>query len=194
MSLSVLPVTVTESPLMISPGVGAVTVSVGAVVSRTTVIGAERVPSTPFTTTTASITLLPAESGICETAKPAVFGMLISAPVIVEPSSRVMRIRMIASLLSSRSCGRLPLMLMVAAAVIGSLGSVSVGRPGSSDAGGGVGDPPPPMEVMNGSAIAARPIAPTITMRVMNVERAVAMVPPMLRDSERVRWETESTR
>jgi hypothetical protein len=49
------------------------------------------------------------------------------------------------------------------------------------------------MEVMNGSATAARPIAPAITKRVMNVERAVAMVPPTLRDVVRDRWETDST-
>ena len=181
-SLSVFPVTVTESPFMISPGVGAVTVSDGALVSRTIVIGADLVPSTPFTTTTASITLVPAESGICATSKPAVFGILISAPVISEPSSRVMMMRMIASLLSSKSWGRFPKIVMVAAAVIGSLGSVRVGRPASSDAGGVVGDPPPPIEVMNGSAMAASPIAPAMTKRVMNVERAVAIVPPMFRE------------
>jgi hypothetical protein len=95
-----------------------------------------------------------------------------------------MMMRMIASLLSRRSCGKLPLMVMVAAAVIGSLGSFNVGRPGSSDAGGGVGDPFPPIEVMKGSAIAARPIAPATTKRVTNVERAVAIVPPTLRGAD----------
>jgi hypothetical protein len=119
--------------------------------------------------------------------------MEVSAPVITDPSSRVMMMRMIASLFSSRSCGRVPLMVIVAAAVIGSLGSLSVGRPGSTEAGGGVGDLVSPMEVMKGSAIAASPIAPAIMKRVMNVERAVAMVPPTLRDVVRDRWETDST-
>jgi hypothetical protein len=193
MSLSVFPVTVTESPFMMSPGVGVVMVSAGGVVSRTTVIEADRPPSTPFTTTTASITLLPAERGIFAMSNPAVFGIEISAPVMTEPSSRVMMMRMMASLFSSRSCGRVPLMVIVAAAVIGSLGSVRVGRPGSSEVGGGVGEPLAPMEVMNGSATAARPIAPAITKRVMNVERAVAMVPPTLRDVALDRWDAEST-
>jgi hypothetical protein len=49
------------------------------------------------------------------------------------------------------------------------------------------------MEVMNGSATAARPIAAAITKRVMNVERAVAMVPPTLRDVALDRWDAEST-
>jgi hypothetical protein len=108
--------------------------------------------------------------------------MLISAPVITEPSSRVMMMRMIASLFSRRSCGSVPLTVMVEAAVIGSLGSLSVGRPGSTEAGGGVGELLPPIEVMKGSAIAARPIAPAITKRVTNVEIAVAIVPPRPRD------------
>ena len=51
-----------------------------------------------------------------------------------------MMMRMTASLFSSRSCGRLPLIVTVEAAVIASLGSFRVGRPGSSDGGGGVGD------------------------------------------------------
>jgi hypothetical protein len=46
---------------------------------------------------------------------------------------------------------------------------------------------------MKGSAIAARPIAPAMTNRVMNVERAVAMVPPTLRDAAFDRWDAEST-
>jgi hypothetical protein len=82
---------------------------------------------------------------------------------------------------------------MVAAAVIGSLGSVSVGRPGSRDAIGGVGEPLPPIEVMNGSAIAARPIAPAMTKRVMKVESAVATVPPTLREELLERCDAEST-
>jgi hypothetical protein len=49
------------------------------------------------------------------------------------------------------------------------------------------------MEVMKGSAIAASPIAPAIMKRVMNVERAVAMVPPTLRDVALDRWDAEST-
>ena len=76
----------------------------------------------------------------------------------------------------------MPLTVMVAAAVIGSLGSLRVGRPGSTEAGGGVGELLPPIEVMKGSAIAARPIAPAATKRVTNVERAVAIVPPRPRD------------
>jgi hypothetical protein len=84
-------------------------------------------------------------------------------------------------------------MVIVAAAVIGSLGSARVGRPGSSEVGGGVGEPLAPMEVMNGSATAARPIAPAITKRVMNVERAVAIVPPTLRDVALDRCDAEST-
>ena len=191
--MSVFPVTVTESPFMIAPGVGAVTVSVGAVVSRTTVIGAERPPSTPFTTTTASITLLPVERGIFGTSKPAVFGMVISAPVMTEPSSRVMMMRMIASLFSRRSCGRVPLIVIVDALVIASLGSVRVGRPGSSVVGGGVGDPLPPIEVINGRAMTASAIAATITKSVIAVESAVATVPPTLRDVAFDRWDTEPT-
>jgi hypothetical protein len=127
------------------------------------------------------------------TSNPAVFGMVISAPVMTEPSSRVMMMRMMASLFSRRSCGRVPLTVIVAAAVIGSLGSLSVGRPGSTEAGGGVGDPFPPIEVMNGSATAARPIAPAITNRVMNVEKAVAIVPPTLRDVAFDRLDADST-
>jgi hypothetical protein len=84
-------------------------------------------------------------------------------------------------------------MVIVAAAVIGSLGSVRVGRPGSIEVGGGVGEPLPLIEVMNGSAMAARPIAPAITKRAMNVERAVAMVPPTLRDVVLDRWDAELT-
>jgi hypothetical protein len=84
-------------------------------------------------------------------------------------------------------------MVIVAAAVIGSLGSVRVGRPGSSEVGDGVGEPLAPMEVMNGSATAARPIAPAITKRVINVERAVAIVPPTLRDVALDRCDAEST-
>jgi hypothetical protein len=49
------------------------------------------------------------------------------------------------------------------------------------------------IEVMNGSAMAARPIAPAITKRAMNVERAVAMVPPTLRDVVLDRWDAELT-
>jgi hypothetical protein len=168
-------------------------VRVGALVSRTTVIGAERVPSAPFTTTTASITLLPAERGTLVTSNPAVFGMAISAPVMTEPSSRVMMMRMIAALFSRRSCGRVPLTVIVAAAVIGSLGSLRVGRPGSTEAGGGVGEPLPAIEVIKGSAIAASPIAPAITKSVTNVERAVAMVPPTPRDADLDRCDAEST-
>jgi hypothetical protein len=77
-----------------------------------------------------------------------------------------------------------PLTVIVAAAVIGSLGSVNVGRPGSIEAGGGVGEEVPPIEVMIGSITIARPIAPAITKRVINVERAVAIVPPTLREDE----------
>jgi hypothetical protein len=40
------------------------------------------------------------------------------------------------------------------------------------------------MEVMKGSAIAASPIAPAMTKRVINVERAVATVPPTPRDAD----------
>jgi hypothetical protein len=101
---------------------------------------------------------------------------------------------MIASLFSRRSCGRVPLTVIVAAAVIASLGSLRVGRPGSSEAGGGVVEPPPPIEVINGSAIAARPIAPAMTKRVINVERAVATVPPTLREESFDRCDAESTR
>jgi len=68
--------------------------------------------------------------------------------------------------------------------VIGSLGSVNVGRPGSSEAGGGVGEEVPPIEVMIGSITTARPIAPAITKRVINVERAVAIIPTTLREDE----------
>lgn len=105
-----------------------------------------------------------------------------------------MIIRMIAPLLLRRSWGKVPLIVVVADAVIGLVGSVSVGRPGSTEAGGGVGDALPLNEVMNGSVIAARPMAPAMTKRVMKVERAVVTVPPMLRDSDLVRWDAESTR
>jgi IMP dehydrogenase/GMP reductase len=103
-------------------------------------------------------------------------------------------IRMIAPLLLRRSWGKVPLIVAVADAVIGLVGFVSVGRPGSMEAGGGVGDALPPNEVMNGSVIAARPIAPAMTKRVTKVERAVASVPPMPRDLDRGRWDAESTR
>jgi hypothetical protein len=46
---------------------------------------------------------------------------------------------------------------------------------------------------MNGSAMAARPIAPAITNRVMNVEKAVAIVPPTLRDVAFDRLDADST-
>jgi hypothetical protein len=46
---------------------------------------------------------------------------------------------------------------------------------------------------MNGSATAARPIAPAITNRVMNVEKAVAIVPPTLRDVAFDRRDADST-
>jgi hypothetical protein len=119
--------------------------------------------------------------------------MVISAPVMTEPSSRVMMMRMSPSLFSRRSCGSVPLIVIVDALVIGSLGSVRVGRPGSIVVGGGVGDPLLPIEVMNGSAMAARPIAPAITNRVMNAERAVVIVPPTLRDVVFGRWDAEAT-
>jgi hypothetical protein len=93
-----------------------------------------------------------------------------------------MTMRMIASPFSRRSCGRVPLTVIVAAAVIGCPGSLRVGRPGSTEAGGGVGEPLSPMDVMKGSAITARPSAPAMTKSVMNVEKAVAIVPPILRD------------
>jgi hypothetical protein len=41
--------------------------------------------------------------------------------------------------------------------------------------------------------MAARPIAPAITNRVMNAERAVVIVPPTLRDVAFGRWEAEAT-
>ena len=179
---------------MMSPGFGDVMVSTGALVSRTTVIGDERVPSTPLTTTTASITFAPVESGIWVISNPAVFGIGTSAPVMTEPSSRVTMMRIIASLLSSRSCGSVPLTVVVAAAVIGSLGAVKVGRPGSSEAGGGVGELLAPIEVMKGSATTARPMAPTMTTSVMSVERVAVIVPPVERDEGRDRGEVDSTR
>jgi hypothetical protein len=49
------------------------------------------------------------------------------------------------------------------------------------------------MEVMKGSAIAASPIAPAMTKRVINVERAVATVPPTLRDVAFDRLDAEPT-
>jgi hypothetical protein len=77
---------------------------------------------------------------------------------------------------------------------MGSLGSLRVGRPDSTVEGGGVGEPLLPIEVMKGRAIAARPIAPAITNRVMNVEMAVVTVPPTLRDGALDRCDAESTR
>jgi len=74
--------------------------------------------------------------------------------------------------------------VVVAAAVIGSLGALSVGRPGSSEAGGGVGEALVPFEVSKGSATTARPIAPAMTKSVMSVERVVAIVPPTLREED----------